>query len=217
MSNKLHSPPQLPVCLSESYKSRGVKGGTVIAEDVLDRETHRQKLLDPDDYRAYIGVCWNCGCTKVYAHCFRCRILYPAQPDDEVEEAEVRLYRCCPKKGCGAVYTVLPAFVARHLWRDWQTVEDVCKGRKQAPPRTERRWRCRLAHSARRLLELFDTTVVERVKDIVSGVWGRIFPEGLTTGEFIETFRLSEVVSPGFTFARIAAWIHRVAPGVRIM
>jgi hypothetical protein len=194
--------------------SRGVKGGTVIAEDIWDRKTHQKALLDPGAYRAYVGDCRNCGCGKVHAHCFRTRLLYPADTDDTVEEEDIRLYRC-PKEGCGAVYTVLPAFVARHLWRDWQTVEDVCDGKRKAPRNTTGRWCARLASSARQLVQLFKGKVVNTLKGSVD--WLRALSENLPRGGFINTLRLSGSISPRNAFAQIAAWIHRVEPGVRLM
>lgn len=210
MSKQLLPPPQAEVCLTRSYLSRGVKGGTVIAEDVWDRETHRQKLLDPDDYRAYIGDCRNCGCGKVHALCFRIRLLCPAETGKPIEEVEIRLYRC-PTKGCSAVYTVLPAFAARHLWRDWQTVEDVGRGKREAPRSTRRRWRGRLASSAKQLVQLFKATLQGTVN------WLSSLTEDLTREGFIRAIELSGAISPSNVFAQIAAWIHRIQPGVRLM
>ena len=214
MSKQLLPPPRPPVCLTRSYESREVKGGTVIAEDVLDREVHRQKLLDPDDYRSYIGPCSHCGHGKVHALCFRCRTLRPAESDRGVEEVDIRLYEC-PADKCGAVFTVLPAFVARHLWRDWQTVEDVCEGKRKAPPRTTQRWYGRLISSAKQLVQLFKATVVQTLKGSLD--WVKVLSENLTRGGFINTLWWSKAITPPNVFAQIAAWIHRVEPGVRLM
>lgn len=214
MSNKLLSPPQPEVCLTRSDKSRGVKGGTVIAEDVWDREVHRQKLLDPDDYRSYIGPCRNpdCDCTTIHALCFRERVLYPASEDDMVEREDIRLF-VCPKKqgGCGAVYTVLPAFIARHLWREWKTVEDVCEGERKAPRRTTERWYRRLVSSAKQLVQLFQATVVQSLD------WVKVLSDNLTRGGFINALWRFETISSPHMFAQTAAWIHRMEPGVRLM
>ncbi len=49
MSQRL-SPPQAPKYLERLYPSTQ-KGVTLIAEDVTDLETHRQRLSDPDGYR----------------------------------------------------------------------------------------------------------------------------------------------------------------------
>jgi len=214
MSYKQLPPPQPEVCLTGSYVSRGVKGGTVIAEDIWDREAHQEALLDPDTYRAYVGDCGNCGCGKVHALCFRTRLLYPAEVDDLVKVEDIRLYRC-PKKGCGAVYTVLPAFVARHLWRDWQTVEDVCEGKREAPRSTTGRWYGRLFSSARQLVQLFKGTVTQALKGSVD--WLRALTDTLTRGGFINLLWSSGAVSSPNAFAKIGGWIHRIQPGVRLM
>jgi hypothetical protein len=50
MSAATLSPPQPPGCLTRSYVSRGVRGGTIIAEDVYDLAEHRNRLADPDTY-----------------------------------------------------------------------------------------------------------------------------------------------------------------------
>ena len=210
MSKQLLPPPQAEVCLTRSYVSRGVKGGTVIAEDVLDREGHWEALLDPDTYRAYIGGCRNCGWETVHALCFRSRRLRPAEPGRLVEAHDIRLYRC-PKEGCGAVYTVLPAFIARHLWRDWQTVEDVGRGKREAPRSTRRRWCGRLASSARQLVQLFRAALYG------SASWLRALGEDFTRAGFIHAIEVSGGISLRNVFAPIAAWIHRLEPGVRLM
>lgn len=216
MSNELLSPPQPEVCLTKSYKSREVKGGTVIAEDVWDRGVHRLKLLDPDAYRRYIGPCRSCDFGMLHALCFRVRLLRSAEKRGQVEEVDIRLYRCPKKKGgCGAVYTVLPAFIARHLWRDWQTVEDVCEGERKAPRRTTERWYGRLVCSAKQLVQLFQAAVVQTLKGSLD--WVKALSDNLTRGGFINTLRLSKVISPPNAFAQIAARIHRIEPGVRLM
>jgi hypothetical protein len=142
------------VCLVRSYKSRGVKGGTFIAEDVMDLETHLRRLLDPDAYRAVIGLCPNCGGDCIHALCFRERILRPADSAERPLIVEIRLFRCAPRN-CGAVFTVLPAFIARHLWRAWKTVEATSAGQQQPPETTRRRWLSRLASNASQLVQTF--------------------------------------------------------------
>ncbi len=107
MSAATLPPPSPPICLTRSYKSRGQKGGTVIAEDVHDLQTHRKRLLDPDDYRSVITSCRACGTSRLHALCFRERVL--RRGFGKAQEVEtVRLYRCALKP-CGAVFTVLPA------------------------------------------------------------------------------------------------------------
>jgi hypothetical protein len=204
------------LCLTKSYESRGVKGGTVIADDVWDAATHAKKLLDPDGYRHYIGACWACGCGKVHALCFRTRTLRPADPSAPGVVEDVRLFRC-PQVGCGAVYTVLPVFIARHLWRDWQTVEEACAGRQDAPGRTTERWLGRLGSAARQLVQRFRATVLETLNRIASQDWVTTLSENLTRWGFIAVLQGAGAVAVPHAFAQVAAWVHRVEAGVRLM
>jgi hypothetical protein len=213
--NRLPPPPP-PLCLTKSYESRGVKGGTVIAEDVWDSKTHAHALLDPDNYRRYIGPCRACGYEKVHALCFRTRTLRPADPSAQRVVEDVRLFRC-PQEGCGAVYTVLPAFVARHLWRAWQTVEKVCDGREPAPSRTTERWLGRLGSAARQLVQRFKASVLQTLNRIVSQDWVTTLSEDLTRWGFIALLQGAGAVAAPRAFAQVAAWVHRVEAGVRLM
>lgn len=212
MSKDLLPPPPAPVCLTRSYLSRGVKGGTIIAEDVRDLETHRQKLLDPDDYRSYIDGCSACGRKKVHAHCFRVRTLRPASRREPVLSEDIRLYRC-PAEGCGAVFTVLPAVIARHLWRRWETVEAVSSGKANAPRSTARRWLGRLATDAKQLVQtLFSLGRKLLGNDLFSSL-SRVH----TRSALIDVIAASGSVDPNGTFAGVSGWIHRLQPGFRLM
>lgn len=209
MSAVTLSPPRPPVCLTRSYVSRGVKGGTLIAEDVTTLEEHRRRLETPDGYRP--GACHACGCSAVHAHCFRERKLRPAVPGEESLVVEIRLYRCA-EKSCGAVFTVLPAFVARHLWRSWETVEEVVSRRDDsAPRRTLRRWLSRLGSDAWQLIEVFTASVTGSVTRLLTT------PRPATRSAFVAT--LSRVLrrDQGSVFASIAGWIHRLEAGIRLM
>lgn len=81
-----------------------MKGGTVIAEGVWDRDEHGRRVADLDLYRP---ACRWCG-RPMQGHGVRERRPMHEAPVD------IRRYRCCP---CHAVVQVLPAFVARNLWR----------------------------------------------------------------------------------------------------
>jgi hypothetical protein len=50
MSTEVHPLPPSPACLTRSYASRGIKGGTVIAEEVIERSEHEKRLLGAPDY-----------------------------------------------------------------------------------------------------------------------------------------------------------------------
>ena len=56
--------PAAPAYLTSTYASKpGQKGGTLIAEDVTDIATHRQRLSTPDGYRS--ESCIHCGKRQV--------------------------------------------------------------------------------------------------------------------------------------------------------
>src|SRR3989304_4327964 len=43
--------------------------------------------------------------------------------------------------GCAGIWQILPAFIARHLWRTWRVVEHTLTGAGPAPETREtRRW-----------------------------------------------------------------------------
>jgi hypothetical protein len=124
MSTEVHPLLPPPACLTRTYASRGIKGGTVIAEEVIERSEHERRLLDPGTYREVVTPCVACKGTSLHAHCFRTRTLRPAARGAPSVIITIRLYLCT----CGAVFTVLPAFVARHLWRAWKT---ICRCRRE--------------------------------------------------------------------------------------
>lgn len=206
MSAATLSPPRPLVCLTKSYLSREVKGGTVIAEDVTTLSRHNEHVVDPDSYRPFVTPCRGCGCGSVHAHCFRDRRLRPARRDGPVQIVTVRLFRCA---SCRAVFTVLPAFVARHLWRAWKTIEEVSKSKLEAPRSTARRWLSRLRSDARQLVGLFASSV--------EALAGEFFKRGWQSRHaFVEALcALFDRGSERFAFT--AAWIHRLAAGIRLM
>ena len=212
MSAPTLPPPSPPVCLTRSYKSRHQKGGTVIAEAVRDLETHRQWLLDPDAYRAVIGSCCACGSKCIHALCFRERLLRGASPDGQVQIEMVRMFRCAVKT-CGAVFTVLPAVIARHLWRRWQTVQDAQGESHGVPPSTHRRWLGRLRSSASQLVQL----LAARASSLFPPSLLHAVAQVPTRSKLIETFQASCTEFTARPFALLAAWIHRLEPGIRLM
>jgi hypothetical protein len=96
------------------------KGGTLIAEHVHDVATHERLLLDLDGYRP--DLCLRCGGDVVHAHDYAER--RPRGAPDVAAEIRIRRYICANKE-CQATWRILPAFLARHLWRVWPTVERV--------------------------------------------------------------------------------------------
>lgn len=205
MSADTLPPPQPPECLRRSYLSRGIKGGTIIAEDVFDLEEHRKRLLDPDGYRPQ--HCLNCSCHRNHAHCFRERILRQADSSQPPIVVQIRLFACAC---CGAIFTILPAFIARHLWRTWKTVESVVSGRERAPQTTTARWFSRLGSDALQLVQVFNVSIQGAVSEAL--VRSRPSIRAL----FVDVIKPFLRASSSH-FARITAWIHRLAPGVRLM
>lgn len=203
-------PPLPPVCLLRTYLSRGVKGGTIIAEDVRDLAAHRQRLLDPDGYRGCASPCWTCGEKTLHAHCFRERVLRPASPEEPSRIETIRLYYC---PGCGAVFTVLPAVIARHLWRLWKTVEEVSSRGTEAPRTTMLRWFSRLSSSAARLVQALLAVGGHLIGRQFSSLLGKV----RTRRELIEAAVASRSVPSDHSFAGLAGWIHRLERGLRLM
>lgn len=210
MSADTLPPPPPPVCLTRSYVSRKIKGGTIIAEDVRDLETHHRKLLDADEYRSAIGACWACGSKVLHALCLRERILRGA-PDEPPLVETIRMYRCAVK-ACGAVFTILPAVIARHLWRLWKTVEGAAGGKLEVPRSTFRRWLGRLGSSARQLVQ----TLTSKASSLISSSLCSALLRVRTRSDLAKTFRRS-LVGDVESFAPLAAWIHRLEPGIRLM
>jgi hypothetical protein len=152
--------PQPEACLTMSRASR-YKGGTVIAEDVWSLQEHRRRVANGDLYRP--GVCGACQGTRLHVHDYVERT-----PLGFAMLAVLTIVRfICANDQCRATWRVLPAFLARHLWYGWKTVESntvsaqadalppaaPSKPGPTAPSRhTRQRWLSRLVSSARRLV-----------------------------------------------------------------
>ena len=121
-------PPQPPRYLERPYAS-SQKGGTLIAEDVIDLETHGRRLYDPDGYRP--SCCPRCGHPVLHVHDYRPRVLR-ADPDRVV--IKVVRHRCVGAD-CGARWLTLPLL----LWRRWVVVEATTQGRRRLTGRRSRR------------------------------------------------------------------------------
>jgi hypothetical protein len=158
-----------------------------------------------------------CGHGVLHVHDYPWRQLYaePSDPDHREPEVRIARYECA---ACGAIWRMLPAFLARHLWRSWRVIEAVTVG---APPRkdwpevaerTLRRWAARLASAARQLIQILATS-------------GQALLEKITASAGLEATREQLVIAHaaatgtvrGKTLASVAALIHRLVPGVRLM
>jgi hypothetical protein len=202
-------------CLCRRYPP-GQKGGTLIAEDVLTLEYH-EKMLCTGGYRPLVG-CPKCA-GYLHIHDYRDRLLAA----DPVSLITVVRFLCC---SCGATWQVLPAFVARHLWRSWQTVEravdkpqpapmmakDAAPAPTQIPGRTLRRWLTRLCASAALLVVTLSTAEMPALTTVAGAV-------GLCGArrELVDVHTRICAVPAGQKLMQLSALLHRLAPGVRLM
>lgn len=176
------------------------KGGTRIAADVATREEHERRLADPDAYRP---TC-SCGHARPHAHEFRERHP-PGEPP-----VKIRRY-LCPR--CGAVWTVLPGFLARHLWWPWESVDTAVQDppapASVVPRQTRRRWRSRIATSGRLLVQI----LIGRTQPELTAI-------AAAAGLDATRRRVVDALRPhviGAALAWLAALVHLVVPGVRVM
>lgn len=201
MSRRL-SPPQPAKYLKQAYASSR-KGGTLIAEDVTDVETHERRLSDPDGYRP--ASCPRCGHGVLHVHDYRSRVL---RADPQRVVLTVVRHRCMGPD-CGARWLILPQLLARHLWRRWAVVEASTQGQRPldwppVPARTRRRWRALLRLPGRLLTQVLASSGAPPLEAVAQRL-------GLTAT------RLDVVSALGVTLSRVAALVHRLAPGLRLM
>ncbi len=196
------SPPPPPKYLEQPYAS-SQKGGTLIAEDVIDLETHERRLCDPDGYRP--SCCPRCGHGVLHVHDYRSRVLLA-----DLEKAAITVVRYrCVGADCGARWLALPLLLARHLWRRWEVVQTTMLGRRPVkwpavPARTGRRWRARWRMAGRRLTQVLAASGSPALEAAAQrlGLWAT---------------RRDVVLALGLTLSCAAALVHRLAPGVRLM
>lgn len=216
MTDHRPPPPEPEDCLTRSRASR-YKGGTLIAEDVHDLATHRRRLAAPNGYRPM--CCPRCGGYVLHVHDYPRRkpIDSPGMPP------EIPLVRhICAAPECRATWRIVPAFLPRHLWRVWGTIERTVS--EEAPPavapvapiripeQTVQRWRARLASTAVQLVVLLATSggaLLEAIAKRVGLVATRI--------ELVDVHARMTVTPPGRRLADLAALIHRLERGLRLM
>lgn len=186
--------------------SSSQKGGTLIAADVHDADTHRA-LLASGAYRP--ERCAHCLHDVLHVHDYRSRLTQIVV--GKITICVVR-YRCT-NEACEARWQILPAFVARSLWFNWPLVEEACiaepREDARAPTsgpalRTKQRWRSRLASSAR--------MIVVALAASAEGALGGVLRElGL------DPSRLGLVGAIAKPLCTIASLVHHVAPGLRLV
>ena len=206
MTENRSLPPAAQACLDRAYSS-SQKGGTLIAEDVGDLATHERRLGRPDAYRP--ASCPRCR-SVLHMHDLRPRVLLA----DPAVTTEVIRFRCAERERCGAVWQILPAWIARHLWRSWPVIEQAIESpeRSEVPARTRRRWRARLAGAARTVVAVM-TTAPGTIYCAVAMVVGLEASRLEVVGSYAARMR----AEPGTCLGELAAAIHRLSPGVRLM
>ncbi len=206
MTDHRSPPPAAQACLERPYSS-SQKGGTLIAEDVFDLGTHEQRLQRPDRYRP--ARCESCG-ARLHIHGLRTRLML----GDPRLATEVIRFRCADRGRCGAVWQVLPAFLARRLWRTWSTVEAAVAtpGQTSVPARTVERWCKRLSSAARALVVLLGETG----KNAWTAVALAVGLDG-TRRDLVARYAAVGEPETDRCLAELAVLIHRLAPGMRLM
>jgi len=206
MTDDRPPPLELEACLSRPYPS-SQKGGTLIVEDVVDLAEHERRLEHPDMYRP--AACARCD-AAVHIHDVRPRHLLA----DPAVSTEVIRFRCADRERCGAAWLILPGFLARHLWRSWPVVERAIESPRSSsvPARTRRRWRARLDSAARMLVALLTTAGDELWTALATAV-------GLDASrrELVSHYAALTCPAPGARLAELAALLHRLQPGIRLM
>lgn len=214
MSSAAALPAPAAPCL---HRRRACKGGTLIAEDVKTLEAHRARVCDPDGYRP--EACARCGFRVLHVHDYRGRVLVaggsPGRPG-ATAVVDVARYACA-RGECGAIWQVLPALIARHLWRAWGTVEaailgDAAVSTVEIPERTRARWTSRLLSSALLVVQLFATETGSCLEALAKSVGLEATRQALVLAYAAETG-----AAAGARLSSVAAIINRLARGIRLM
>lgn len=175
----------------------------MIAGDVLDREEHARRMLDPETYRP--SPCVRCG-RRWHGHGMRMRMPCGETPID------VRRYTC---PSCGGAVQVLPCFLARNLWRTWPTVEAACVATPErrattVAPRTLARWWARLCLAVTYLLQVLSAVRLAELAELVAQIGLGATRRELLVAYLPQAGRLGACAS-------LANLLNRLRPGLRVM
>ena len=204
------APPAAASCLVSSYASRagtGQKGGTLIDETVIDLAAHEARMKDPASYRP--AEC-RCGGVRLHLHDRRDR---KVRGGEGIAVVTVVIFLCA---NCSATWRVLPAFLARCLWRTWAVVAAVlCFAQRRAaepevPRRTRQRWRARLAQLASVPMQVFASSG----DAVLRGVAQRVGLEG-SRQTLVKSY--ATAFADAVPLASLALLLHRLSPGIRLM
>jgi len=191
-------------CLRKAVPSKQ-KGGTVVAEQIVDEEAHARALENPDLVRP--AECPHCHRSRPQVHDRRPRVLRGTHGTRKV--IQILRFRC---GACRAVIRVLPAFVCRFLHRTWATVaaalRDAEKGSQRAGQplshTTVSRWRARF--NAR-----------DQVLTVLLGA--SFFPPLVRMAEKLGLHATRRDIAVAFGPTRLHhldALVHRIQPGFRL-
>ena len=198
------APPAAETCLVFSDASRGRKGGTLIAEQVLELSMHEAMMKNPASYRP--AEC-RCGCTRLHLHDRRERKALGAG----IAVVTVVIFRCAD---CSATWRVLPAFLARCLWRTWEVVEAALfESERQVvpvPARTVQRWHARLAQAALAATQALATSGDATLRAVSQRV-GLEASRATLVEAYAAAVRTSSLLAP------LAALLQRLSPGIRLV
>ena len=203
------APPAAASCLLSSYASRGVtgqKGGTLIDETVLDLAAHEARMKDPGSYRP--AEC-RCGGNRLHLHDRRDRKVRGGAGPAVVT---VVIFLCAK---CSAIWRVLPAFLARCLWRTWPVVAAVLFGQRrgdepEVPLRTRQRWRARLSQAARVPMQVLASSGDATLRGVAQSA-------GLESSRRALVGSFADVFTTAAPLAALAELLHRLSPGIRLV
>jgi hypothetical protein len=215
MSRHRLPPPEPEACLVRLRPS-SQKGGTIIAEDVTERCEHERRICNPDAYRPVF--CPTCGGRRLHVHDYRQRVLR-AEPGEPM--ARVVRHECV---GCTAIWQVLPAFIARQLWRTWRVVERALRGAQPVPTtiegrrwppvpeRTRRRWRARWLRPVQFLAQVLATC-----GEAVWSALASVLTSEATCADLVTAYASAQATPAGSRLVGLAALIYRLQPKVRLL
>ena len=193
------APPAAQTCLVSSDASRGRKGGTIIDERVRELSVHETMMKNPASYRP--AEC-RCGCSRLHLHDRRQRRAMGTV-------VTVVIFLCAK---CFATWRVLPAFLARCLWRSWEVVERALFSERSpaVPARTVHRWHARLAQAALAATQALAASGAPTLREVAQRV-------GLEASRGALVKAYGEATANSSPLASLAALLHRLRPGLRLM
>lgn len=197
------APPAAQTCLVSSDASRGRKGGTFIDERVRELSVHETMMKNPSSYRP--AAC-RCGWTRLHLHDRRERKARGSGGG----VVTVVIFLCTK---CFATWRVLPAFLARCLWRTWELVEAALFGGKRqepVPARTVQRWHSRLAQAALAAQQALAASGEPKLRAVAQAV-GLDATRAALVKAYAKATESSSLLMP------LAALLHRLSPGLRLM